>query len=83
MKTEAVIVQWFNFNFQIHRCHKCGTFWGTEDLRNFSVINGIAICPNCAIEAVEDERKTVRRLNATIIGLKGALTRAQRKGGAS
>ena len=82
MKINCVLSQNFSFKFEVYRCGKCGTFWAVEEKENFAVSIGITICPACAVEAVEDERKKNRKQWGTIIALKGAISRLQRKGGA-
>ncbi|HTB83634.1 MAG TPA: hypothetical protein VK742_08270 [Candidatus Sulfotelmatobacter sp.] len=64
-----------------HRCGVCGLFWAVEKSELFAVAAGFVICPRCAIQAVEDEKKRNAKLWRQLQAQKAATTRA--KGGAS
>lgn len=58
-----------DIEMRIRRCWTCGTFWSSERDRDSD------LCPRCAGRAMRELGERILKLERTVAGLRGALSR--------
>lgn len=58
-----------------HRCYQCGRWWAYE---RFAA--SMPDCPVCSQRVIDRQRTSIEERDRTIVGLRGALTKARKRG---